>query len=376
MNCQTAFGMFASVFVVGAIGADPGALPSFFDGARGQSTQLHKKTSNHKHGRRMGLRSLENIIAKGLSDNDADAFAALDAVARIIQPSLMDSINQMRCEVCWKREDVLAHKKCVNFFAKSCKKWYNGGKKNGKVCPNVCADLLDLCVKASRDEDNANQEEGRELYKRITGENPPPPEGAEKAEEDEEDREEMKEKAEKKDAEDGSQEQVSPDADALAPTPAPAARKESTAPGDRDGDASIDMADAFPDDPSEDKDSDGDGFGDKRDPWPLNPNCYHPGEPCEDEKLALEPTIPMTQVVDPMKLNKVRRDLPSQGYDEHSHKLVRHKDWTTQTSDWGQEWPEFNTESEAQSVDRICKDYPESKWCIMQVKKRQLRRSK
>lgn len=289
----------------------------------------------------------------------------------------MGQINQMRCEVCWKRMDVLGHKKCVNFFAKVCKKWYNGGKKDGTVCPNVCGDLLALCVKTAGDDGNEKQEDARDLYVKITGKNPPPPEGEE---------EPVEPPAPAVDPPAPAAEPPAPVAEdppapvaedppaPVAVTLAPVATTTSApvAPGDRDGDASADVGDAFPDDPTEIKDSDGDGFGDNRDPWPLNPNCYHPGQPCEDDKVVKP--LPMDQIVDPMTLDKVRRGLPSQGYDEHSGKVVRHKDKTSATEDWGQEWPEFNTESEADSVARICKDYPESEWCVMKTKRRQLRR--
>jgi len=295
----------------------------------------YQSSKTHASGKKVNMDFLVNVIAKGLSKNDADAFDALSAMEKIVQPTLMDSINQMRCEVCWKRDDILAHAKCVKFLTKVCKTWYNGGAKDGKVCPNVCKSLLGLCVDNCNQDGHAKQQQSCDLYTEITGEQPPGAAG-----------------------------------DAPAP---PATAPGPSAPGNRDGDASSDASDAFPDDASDDKDSDGDGFGDKRDPWPLNPNCYHPGEPCEEDEVA-KLTEPETQIIDPTTLNKVGQGLPDQGYDEHSDKLVEYRDRTAHSDDWGNEWPSWNTESHADSIRRICQDYPNSDWCILNTKGRLTRK--
>lgn len=147
-----------------------------------------------------------------------------------------------------------------------------------------------------------------------------------------------------------------------APTSAPEA-------GDRDGDGCSDDVDAFPDDPEDCKDSDGDGVGDSKDPWPLNPKCFHATEPCEEEG---EPRP--KRHVDPATLNKVEQGLPSQGYDEHSHELVEHNDGQTYSGDWGAEWPEWNHETEQQSIARICKKHPHNDFCRSEARKKNFNR--
>jgi len=114
---------------------------------------------------------------------------------------------------------------------------------------------------------------------------------------------------------------------------------------DRDGDGHPDDKDAFPDDEEEWKDSDGDGVGDNSDAYPDDPNCWK--DPCNKDG----PTY-----------NKVGRPLPSQGYDEHSKRMVEHKDDETWTGDWRKEWPSVS-EEEMESILRICKDHPKNIWC-------------
>lgn len=118
---------------------------------------------------------------------------------------------------------------------------------------------------------------------------------------------------------------------------------------DRDGDGHPDKEDAFPDDPEEWKDTDGDGVGDNKDAFPENADCWK--APCNKEGSTPDNAF-----------NKVGRPLPSQGYDEHSRRMVEHKDSETATSDWREEWPEVS-ESELESIWRICKDRPNNIWC-------------
>lgn len=130
--------------------------------------------------------------------------------------------------------------------------------------------------------------------------------------------------------------------------------------GDRDGDGFADGVDAFPDNPKEWLDSDGDGHGDNEDAYPNNPNCFSKSEPCDDDGAAVKV---IQHYVDPAKLNKVETGLPSQGYDEHSKKLVEHDDGETFAGDWQGEWPENNDQSMRQSLEEICKNNPTNVWC-------------
>jgi len=68
--------------------------------------------------------------------------------------------------------------------------------------------------------------------------------------------------------------------------------------------------------------------------------------------------------------DKKVRDLPDQGYDEHSDpKWVQHQDFDTQTEDWQKEWPSWD-ETEGQSTDRICEERPDHLWCKLWLKDR------
>jgi len=143
---------------------------------------------------------------------------------------------------------------------------------------------------------------------------------------------------------------------------------------DSDGDGIGDSADVFPHDANEGSDSDGDGVGDNADPYPNNPDCHK--DPCASpDVIAAAAASPagapagapgvVPPMVLPWELNMAGRDLPPQGYDEHSaghDDLVSHDDMQTWTSDWGKEWP-HKRESEQASIDRICNKYPSSAWC-------------
>lgn len=56
------------------------------------------------------------------------------------------------------------------------------------------------------------------------------------------------------------------------------------------------------------------------------------------------------------------RPIPSQGLNEYSKKKVMHKDGTSMTADWGEEWPSRG-ESVQQTVARICRQNPRNAWC-------------
>jgi len=126
---------------------------------------------------------------------------------------------------------------------------------------------------------------------------------------------------------------------------------------DADGDGVFDKEDAFPHDASEWRDTDGDGVGDNADRYPNDPNCTADPCPAEDEASASDTTNT------PSKFSKVERKLPEQGYDEHSpEEHVKHDDMYSWTGDWREEWPE-SSESEHESIVRICKEHPKNVWC-------------
>jgi len=145
---------------------------------------------------------------------------------------------------------------------------------------------------------------------------------------------------------------------------------------DSDGDGFGDASDAFPEDANDWGDSDGDGVGDNADTYPNNPDCQE--DPCASPGaaavVAASPAAPagapaapgaLPPMVLPWELNKVGRELPPQGYNEHSaghDDLVGHDDMQTWTGDWGKEWP-HKREPEKRSIDRICNKYPDSAWC-------------
>ena len=112
---------------------------------------------------------------------------------------------------------------------------------------------------------------------------------------------------------------------------------------DADFDGVPDDLDAFPLDPDEHEDTDGDGVGDNMDPNPIDPNCFK--APCKYKH----------------PLSKKIRHLPEQGYDEHSDDHVKH-DHTTHTDNWSQEF----SDQDWDTLQRICQDSPNNKWCQRQ----------
>merc|ERR550514_159842 len=122
---------------------------------------------------------------------------------------------------------------------------------------------------------------------------------------------------------------------------------------DDDNDGHKDVDDKFPKDKTEWGDIDGDGIGD-------NGDKDRDGDGCDDEDADVKF---QGYYIDPAKLNKLETGLPSQGYDEHSKKLVEHNDGKTFAGDWQGEWPENNDQSMQQSIEEICANSPTSVWC-------------
>lgn len=151
---------------------------------------------------------VDGVDLNTIHGND-EALAVLDSLEHLNffskPPGLMDAINSLRCNVCWKRPDVLSHKKCMTFLRDVCKK--------GEICQEVCTGFKKLLIEECYG-DHPDAQYACDSYEYITGEKPPKPEG----------------------------EDV-----------------------DTDGDGVPDAEDAFPEDPDEWKDTDGDGIGDNAD---------------------------------------------------------------------------------------------------------------
>lgn len=115
--------------------------------------------------------------------------------------------------------------------------------------------------------------------------------------------------------------------------------------------------DGIPD--NEDEDIDGDGLANDKDPHPMHPEAEKKGG------RKLQEFKPKKSVYeDPSGLDKARKALPSQGYNEYGHgPTVQHDNSQTWTGDWTNEWPTVPSESEKQSIKRICREHPNNKWC-------------
>jgi len=147
--------------------------------------------------------------------------------------------------------------------------------------------------------------------------------------------------------------------------------EENDDPLDSDGDGVEDADDAFPDNPLEWKDSDGDGVGDNNDRWPNDSSCADEGDVCASQAQAPAPAAAasaagppppgLQPAAAPGPAMDAKAPLPSQGYSEHSSKLVTH-DETTMTSDWRAEWP-MRADDEDASLERICAKNPKLMLC-------------
>jgi len=131
---------------------------------------------------------------------------------------------------------------------------------------------------------------------------------------------------------------------------------------DEDGDGIPDSEDAFPHNPFEWKDSDGDGVGDNSDLFPHDPtrSGHEPNAPAAAPSPAIPGGLLAPAPALPANL------LPSQGYDEHSNKMVAHEDTVTMTDDWRSEWPKIDA-SEDDHIRHICHGKPNNAWCKLKM---------
>jgi len=207
-----------------------------------------------------------------------------------VKKPLMQRINVLRTQLCWKRPNLWQHEKCLRFLGIHCLQESTGEgicraftKEAKKRCEtsNDPEWKEDYCALAEALEESYGEEPAEEETKEDQLAEGDKGEGNEEAleadgngddvtdeeldeelaEGDELDKDLMGEDGDKGDAEaigaDGEEEVVEGDASKT--------KQEELAPSDKDGDGVIDSEDAFPDDPNEWKDTDGDGIGDNAD---------------------------------------------------------------------------------------------------------------
>lgn len=68
--------------------------------------------------------------------------------------------------------------------------------------------------------------------------------------------------------------------------------------------------------------------------------------------------------------------LPAQGFHhgDAPKEWVKHQDQNSQTEDWGNEWPSNSAESETVTMEKICMNNPELRWCRNYLSHQRLRR--
>jgi hypothetical protein len=214
----------------------------------------------------------------------------------------MDSIEVMRAMMCWGRDNLLEHDKCMEWMVDACKEETTGQG----YCTKFRRYLAAECRAGKQEACNYAAEMGMSMDKEAA----------------------------------------------------------TLTAGDEDGDGIPDAQDAFPNNPFEWKDSDGDGVGDNSDLYPHDPTRTggEPGAP----GAAPSPGLPSgLGAPAPAPANL----LPSQGYNEHSRKMVAHEDEVTMTRDWRGEWPRMDT-SEDGAIIKICEKKPDNAWCKLKLSKK------
>lgn len=292
----------------------------------------------------------------------------------------MGSINIMRVEMCWQRPNLMKHKKCMKFLGIQCAK----GSTGEGICEKFTKKMSKACEEDSLDEDYVHahsEKESEELHrvhckvaKKLNPDVLPPNEDSDGDGVLNFDDDLPHDATESLDSDgDG----VGDNADVFPMDPNESHDTDGDGVGDNadefpqdpdehldsDGDGIGDNSDVFPEDHTEWDDSDGDGIGDNADKYPSDPNCHE--DPCAEEETdeQSEGSTRVAGVVKPWKLNKLKRGLPEQGYNEHSYdKVAEHDDMSTYTSDWRREWPK-HVRSEEKSLRRICERYPNNSWC-------------
>mmetsp|Transcript_108318 Transcript_108318/g.170822 ORF Transcript_108318/g.170822 Transcript_108318/m.170822 type:complete len:315 (-) Transcript_108318:30-974(-) len=215
----------------------------------------------------------------------------------------MDSIEVMRAMMCWGRDNLLDHDKCMEWMVDACKVERSGQG----YCTKFRNYLRAECKSGKQRACDYGSEMGMSMERR---------------------------------------------------------QDDHGSVSDEDGDGIPDYEDAFPNNPFEWKDSDGDGVGDNGDLYPNDPTRTgheQPGAPGAAPSLALPAGLSSAPA--PALPGNL---LPSQGYDEHSKKMVAHEDEVTMTRDWRSEWPKLDA-SEDGAVRKICSEKPNNAWCKLKL---------
>jgi hypothetical protein len=278
---------------------------------------------------------------------------------------LMPAINAMRAMMCWGRENLIEHEKCMEWLMQHCQEASTG---HG-YCEKFWAYLRDQC--------KAGEQKACKKLRKL---------GA-----------------------------IVPDKDA-APEPKDKAENPIEAAGKAMEKADEDAAKAVAGEDGDkvpEKDSDGDGVGDSSDRWPNDPTCAHDGDTCgehavekqedaevavidddEEEKPGKEDNYEIKKVAKggrpskedlknnapltaspPFNASKMDADdlLPDQGYDEHSKYMVEHDDMKTMTKDWHTEWP-MQEGTEDETVMDICRKKPNNPYCKLKLSRKARRK--
>jgi len=264
---------------------------------------------------------------------------ALDKAGKTGSRPLMNTINVMRAEFCLRRPDLLQHEKCLKFLMEKCMVQTSGY--------GYCTEFHEILEKeCNKGEVLPGEKEAcdyhNELQTKVKDEEPTPE----------------------------STTTVAPTTTApprTDPTEAPDASKIVDEAAPRVDDDSAD------DDDANDDANDGAGVG-VSDLASAAPAPAAAGSPAPSPGAPAAPgpgpaPLPPAHAV-VTNFDKKWRDLPEQGYDEHSDpKWVQHQDFDTQTGDWQSEWPSWD-ETEGQSTDRICEERPDHLWCKLWLKDR------
>jgi hypothetical protein len=131
--------------------------------------------------------------------------------------------------------------------------------------------------------------------------------------------------------------------------------------------------------------SDGDGVADAEDDFPFDLKCQVVSQAgCEWHTDVDVPLAPNPKAV-PTGMDKKLRELPEQGYNEHSPTNVLHKNVETHTEDWQTERPDYHeawlanewSENVMHSVHnhkadwtmQACKDHMDTSYCQLYMRK-------
>lgn len=206
---------------------------------------------------------------------------------------LMQRINVLRTQLCWKRPNLWQHEKCLRFLGVHCLQESTGEgickaftKEAKKRCEtsddpkfkdDYCALAEALSESQDEEEEVTDEDAKQEELAEGQGEEEVGDVGSDEdldraLQQDDEDLDKdlMGDGAKAEAVQDGAkQDEVVDDAKqetlAGAPAGAPSGAPATCATCDRDGDGVLDGEDAFPDDPKEWKDTDADGIGDNAD---------------------------------------------------------------------------------------------------------------